>query len=63
MPNNAGERHGMSKLSPSDITAIKQRIIDGETQIAVAKDFGVRQQHISKIVNNKTWSHHQSSSS
>lgn len=63
MPNNAGERHGMSRLSPEDITTIRQRVLNGETQIAVAKDFGVRQQHISKIINNKTWSHHQSSSS
>lgn len=50
-----GENHGMSKLSSSDVLAIRGRVRCGESQRTIALDFGVNQQQISRISTGKRW--------
>lgn len=45
-----GERHWNSKLTDVQVAEIVQRCKSGETQAAVAKDFGIKQQLVSKYV-------------
>lgn len=52
-----GERQGASKLSASDVGAIRERAAAGETQAALAAVFGVRQGHIGRIVRGEEWAH------
>ena len=53
-----GEAHGRAKLSEVDIKNIRDRYIRGSKvhgSIAIAKDFGVAFQTVSKIVNRHRW--------
>ena len=55
---NKGEVHGMSKLSNSDVTAIKKRLAAGrELQKDIGADYGVTQARISEINTGKGWAH------
>lgn len=52
-----GEAHGSAKLTEVDVMAIKKRLTaGGESQKAIAADYGVRQQQISHINTGKSWS-------
>lgn len=53
----SGDKHPMSKLSTENVISIKKRLEDGEAHKDIAKDFGVQREAITKIKNNKTWSH------
>lgn len=53
--SNRGERHGMARLSQDDVLAIRARCASGEYQRIVADDYGIRQQHVSEIVNRRVW--------
>lgn len=55
--SNQGEQHGMAKLTTADVVEIRRRVEAGETQTAVARDFGVASSRISTIVNRKAWRH------
>ena len=53
-----GEAHGRAKLSEVDIKTIRDRYIRGSKEhglSAIAKDFGVAFQTVSKIVNRHRW--------
>ena len=53
-----GEAHGRAKLSEVDIKTIRDRYIRGSKVhglLAIAKDFGVAFQTVSKIVNRHRW--------
>ena len=53
-----GEAHGRAKLSEVDIKTIRDRYIRGSKvhgSTAIAKDFGVAFQTVSKIVNRHRW--------
>lgn len=50
-----GEKHGMAKLDWAKVKDIRARYAAGETQIALAKVFGVHNTQISNIVRNKSW--------
>ena len=53
-----GEAHGRAKLSEVDIKTIRDRYIRGSKvhgSTAIAKDFGVAFQTVSKIVNRHKW--------
>ena len=53
-----GEAHGRAKLSEVDIKTIRDRYIRGSKVhglSAIAKDFGVAFQTVSKIVNHHKW--------
>ncbi len=53
-----GQAHGMSVLSASDVTAIRQEYAAGDvTQRELGKAYGVGQQNISDIVNRAIWRH------
>jgi len=47
-----GEEHPQSKLSDVQISEIRKRHSEGETQTALAKEFGVAQGHLSYVVRN-----------
>lgn len=52
--NNQGSRHGMSKLTETDILVIRS---DSRTQEVIAKSYGINQSHVSNIKRKKTWKH------
>lgn len=52
-----GERAGQAKLRNADISVIRARRAAGETQQAIARDYGVTQAAISCIVRGRTWQH------
>lgn len=50
-----GERHGRAKLTKQDVSAIRKRVVAGETRRALAREFGVSHQTVNDIVNMRTW--------
>lgn len=46
---------GMSRFDEEDIETILRRVVDGETQQAIADDIGVTQNYISRIVTGATF--------
>lgn len=52
-----GSAHPASKLSEDNVIWIKKRLNDGDSHADIAKDFGVQRECITKIKNNKRWSH------
>lgn len=52
-----GEHVGTSKLTTTDIVAIRLRAARGEIQARLAEAFGVSQTSISYIVKRRTWAH------
>jgi len=55
--SRTGERNGFAKLKESDIPAILDRRGRGESQRAIARDYGVTQQTISYICTGRQWKH------
>ena len=53
----SGEKSPLSKLKESDVIKIRACLKNGETQISIARKFGVVQQNISNIKNGKGWKH------
>lgn len=51
-----GERHGMHKLTESDVREIRAKACV-ESQAALAERFGVGQPHISSILRRTVWAH------
>ncbi len=45
------------KLTESQIKAIRLRQLSGESQAALASEFGVQHSHINRIVNRRSWKH------
>ena len=52
-----GERSGPSKLTDTEITLIRSALKEGRSQTSVAAQFGVNQSTISRVANDKTWTH------
>lgn len=52
-----GEKHGNVKLSAADIPTIRTRHAAGESQHALAREYGVNQGTISHVVSRTTWKH------
>lgn len=50
-----GERHYLAKLSEGDVEEIREMVVGGEKQRAVAQKFGICQQNVSDIVRRNTW--------
>lgn len=48
-------RRSQTKLTLDKVKEIRERVSNGETQISLAKEFGVIQQTISDAVTRKTW--------
>lgn len=55
--NNAGTKHGMSKITDADVSAIRRAAASGMTQKAVAVQFGISQANASLINARKAWGH------
>lgn len=52
-----GERHSQAKLNDEAILDIRKRLFYGETQVSIAKHYGLCQSTISLVANRKRWSH------
>lgn len=52
-----GEKHGLAKLTESDVLTIRERRESGATIYRLAKDYGVTKRTIQQIVRRKTWTH------
>ncbi len=52
-----GERSPMAKLTLEQIQDIRRRHAAGETQTALAREYGVRQGHVSRIIRRASWRH------
>lgn len=52
-----GSKHGMSKLTESDVTAIRHAARNGGTLSGIAAEFGTGQANVSMIVRLKAWKH------
>ena len=56
--NNAGESHGMGRLTTRGVDWIRGAISRGYTQAEIAKSLGVAQTTVSKIKLGQRWAHH-----
>ena len=52
-----GSKNPASKLTEKDIPVIRQRLKNGETQLTIAKDYGINRSKISSIKLGCTWGH------
>jgi hypothetical protein len=52
-----GRGHGRAKLNEEAVQAIRTRYAAGETQVALAHEYGVAQPVISLLVRRETWKH------
>lgn len=52
-----GETHGHAKLTEEQVRIIRQRERDGESQYALAREFGVSQSVIYRTCRRLTWRH------
>lgn len=52
-----GSRHGIAVLTDDDVRAIRAMCAAGQYQRVVGEHFGIRQNHVSLIVNRIIWSH------
>ena len=52
--SSTGDRHWNSKLTPSDVIAIRS---DARSHGAIAKDYGVVRQHVGRIKSRGKWGH------
>lgn len=50
-----GEAHARAVLTHKDVDDIRRRAAEGETQSALAREYGRHQAHISKIVRREIW--------
>jgi len=57
VPNNAGTRNGMAKLTEEDVKQIKLLLKLGDTQLAIAKHFNISQGHVASIKAGTRWGH------
>lgn len=48
---------GTSKLTDDQVRQIRRRYVDGETQGSIARDIGISQTTVSRIVLKQTWAH------
>ena len=54
---NAGESHGLSKLTEADVVAIRTRKAAGDTNTRLAREYGVSRRAVNFIVTRTNWSH------
>jgi len=52
-----GEAHGQSKLTDTDVREIRRRNQAGESYVAIAADYPVGRQSVSKICRRVQWPH------
>ncbi len=52
-----GERCGLAKLTWDQVCRIRERVANGERQVAVARDYDIDPSNVSYIVNQKSWAY------
>jgi len=52
-----GEQNGGSKLTAVQVREIRTRFANGESQTAIAAEFGINQRTVNRIVNRVHWKH------
>lgn len=52
-----GENNTTSKLTEKEVLTIRARVVAGETQTSVAKNFGLHKTNVQCICARKTWRH------
>lgn len=52
-----GRRHPLAKLTAPDVIAIRRRVAAGESQHALAREYGVSQVAVHFVVARKTWAY------
>jgi len=52
-----GVEHGMARLTDDTVREIRARYAAGETQVALSREYGVRQTQISNVVLRRSWAH------
>jgi hypothetical protein len=57
LQSNKGERHSQHKLSDLTVIEIRNRVIAGETQAALGREYGIDQSQVSRIARGLAWSH------
>lgn len=57
IPDNRGEKSGLSKLKESDIYEIRDLLTGGMSLSQIGKKFGMSSGSISRIKNRKRWAH------
>ena len=55
--DNYGERSGKAKLTWEAVDEIRVRVAAGETQVDLARCFGVSKQTVNLLIHGKTWGH------
>jgi hypothetical protein len=55
--DSRGERNGHARLTEEDVRAIRARVAGGETQTALAVEYGVHLITVSQAVRRLTWKH------
>lgn len=55
--NNAGSRHGMSKLTEADVAEIKMQFAAGRRRKEIAAEFGIRHDYVAAVANGRRWKH------
>lgn len=55
--DNRGERYGLAKLTWAAVADIRARVAAGETQRALARQYGVHFSTVSMVVTGQTWVH------
>ena len=53
----AGGNGRGSKMTEADVIQIRKRAASGETQASIARDFGIKQTQVSRIVRGTRWGH------
>ena len=54
---NWGERHGIAKLTWAIVAECRRRHAAGETQISLARQFGVDKATMNYVIKRKSWNH------
>jgi hypothetical protein len=53
--STCGERHHRAKLSTEMVRDIRSRVAEGETQAALAREYGVAPATLHQVVHEKSW--------
>jgi len=52
-----GERNGRARLSEAQVATIKRRLLNGEYQRALAREYGMERSTIRMIAKGRNWAH------
>jgi hypothetical protein len=55
--DRTGSKHHLTRLTEDDVRGIRTRVAAGESQRALAKEFGMHPTSISHIVHRRSWRH------